>query len=445
MMAAKSERSDPFAKVRNWNTELSRKGWWHSFELPDGSRIDGVCGLEGLQHRIAQFPIPKDLAGKRVLDIGAWDGWFTFEMERRGAEVMAIDNWDNPRFREMHALLHSHADYQQLDMYELTPDRIGRFDIVLFMGVLYHLKHPLLALERVCALTTGMAAVDSFVLRERHRPGENVENRPVMEFYESDEFGGQTDNWVGPSVPCLLAFCRTAGFARVELCSVIEDSACVACYRAWEPPPAKASAAPELIDVFHNIHGGVNFQSQYDEYATAFFESPAKQLTRDDVKPEVGGFGVKPLHVVHVKENRWQANFKLPCGLTPGWHDARLQVGNSAPSNARRVAVDVPLVPGTIRITGICDGKTWAPNQVDLAETDTVSIWLAGLPENADRNNVRVYLDGTRLAVTYVEVEKPGQPRQLNAVVPPEVDRGTAELGVAVGEQRTEAVKIQIL
>jgi tRNA (mo5U34)-methyltransferase len=97
----------------------------------------------------------------------------------------------------MHARLDSRVEYRQIDMYQLTPERIGRFDIVLFMGVLYHLKHPLLALERVCALTTGMAAVDSFILREKHRPGDNVERRAVMEFYETAEMGGQTDNWVG--------------------------------------------------------------------------------------------------------------------------------------------------------------------------------------------------------------------------------------------------------
>ena len=161
-----------FDYVRNWNAERSEKGWWHSFELPDGSLIQGVNSVESLRKRLAQFPIPADLKGKRVLDIGCWDGWFSFEMERRGADVVAIDNWDNPRFRQIHAALRSRVDYRQLDMYELTPNRVGRFDIVLFMGVLYHLKHPLLALERVCALTTDLAVVDSFILREGQHPPE---------------------------------------------------------------------------------------------------------------------------------------------------------------------------------------------------------------------------------------------------------------------------------
>src|SRR5579872_2809804 len=128
---------NPFDYAKPWGQALAQSGWWHSFELPDGTQIRGVNDLKSLKNRIAQFPIPGDLRGKSVLDVGAWDGWFSFEMERRGAEVVAIDCWDNPRFREIHAALRSHVDYRQMDVYDLSPERIGRFDIVLFMGVLY--------------------------------------------------------------------------------------------------------------------------------------------------------------------------------------------------------------------------------------------------------------------------------------------------------------------
>lgn len=77
------------------------------------------------------------------------------------------------------------------------------------MGVLYHLKHPLLGLERVCELCTDLACVESYVSGD-----EGLD--PVMEFYEVDELRGQFDNWVGPNLACLTAFCRTAGFAHVE-------------------------------------------------------------------------------------------------------------------------------------------------------------------------------------------------------------------------------------
>ena len=60
--------------------QLGQLGWYHSIELPDGSVIPGIQSIDQLRERIAKYPIPQDLRGKRVLDIGAWDGWFTFEM-----------------------------------------------------------------------------------------------------------------------------------------------------------------------------------------------------------------------------------------------------------------------------------------------------------------------------------------------------------------------------
>jgi tRNA (mo5U34)-methyltransferase len=442
-MAVKSELTR-FEQVRRWDQERAERGWWHSFELPDGTVIQGVNTLEVLKSRIDQFPIPQDLRGKRVLDIGTWDGWFGFEMERRGAEVLAIDNWDNPLFHQAHAMLNSRVEYRQMDMYELTPERVGRFDIVLFMGVLYHLKHPLLALERVCALTTELAAVESFILREKHRPGEKVDQRPVMEFYETDEFGGQTDNWVAPSLACLQAFCRTAGFARVELRNVLEHGACLACYRHWERPAAGAPDGPELAAASHNLNRGINFDSSRDESVSAWFRWKARTLGLDEVRPEVGGYGVRPIHVEQAGEDTWQTNFKLPPGLTPGWHDVRMRIAGSRPGSAQRIAVDVPLVAGEIQIQGVSDGTTWAKNQLDVSRGDVLSFWVSGLPENVDCNNLCVSLDGRRLTVTYVEAAGV-EARQINVTVPKDFPLGRAAISVSVGASSVANAEIEII
>ena len=70
---------------------LYKLGWYHSFEFPDGTTVDGVQSIAQLRERWARLPFPSDLSNKRVLDIGAWDGWFSFEAERRGAQVVALD------------------------------------------------------------------------------------------------------------------------------------------------------------------------------------------------------------------------------------------------------------------------------------------------------------------------------------------------------------------
>ena len=104
------------------------------------------------------------------------------------------------------------------------------FDFVFFLGILYHLKHPLLALEIVCALTTDTAIVESFVT-DANTWREHQDEVPTMEFYETDELGNQLDNWIGPSVGCLMAMCRAAGFARVEFLHTTGFHAGVVCYR----------------------------------------------------------------------------------------------------------------------------------------------------------------------------------------------------------------------
>jgi len=71
--------------------ELETLGFYHTIELPGGEVLPGLLSVERLRRRLTQFDIPADLRGKRVLDIGAWDGFYTFEMERRGAHVVALD------------------------------------------------------------------------------------------------------------------------------------------------------------------------------------------------------------------------------------------------------------------------------------------------------------------------------------------------------------------
>ncbi len=296
--------------------EFGAKGFYHSIELPDGRVLEGILKLDRLKQRLANLPIPQDLSGKRVLDIGTWDGYFAFEMEKRGAEVMAIDNNEVENFYLARELLGSRVDYRVMSVYDLSPQRVGRFDIVLCLGVLYHLKHPLLGLEAVASVTRDMALIESFVTNEALVYENGKTDLPTMEFYETNELLGEVDNWVGPNIQCMLAFCRTAGFARPELHEVKEQRAVVACYRRWESPPVQPlEPAPQLNAAVHCVNYGINFGAHDDAYVSTFFVTEAQDLNIDKVMPEVSGYGVRPVAVGHHGGNGWQVNFRLAPGL----------------------------------------------------------------------------------------------------------------------------------
>jgi len=432
-----------------WHALLAETGWGHSFELPDGSLVRGVCEIQGLKDRLAQFPIPPDLRGKRVLDVGAWDGWFSFELERRGAEVLAIDCWDNPRFHQMRSMLHSKVEYRVLDVYDVSPETVGRFDIVLFMGVLYHMKHPLLALERVCSVTREMAVVDSYVLAD----GLDPNAKPVLEFYESDEFEGNVDNWVAPNLACLMAMCRTAGFARVELAQILPYGAGLTCFRQWTPEIRPESPVPELLGAIHNRNGGINFTAKGDQYLTCYIKLSAEvtDLATSNVQPQVGPYGVYPVCVKRLNGETWMVNFRLPPGLPAGWHDVSIRLENGAPSVASsqpafKIAVDVPLPEAIPTIKDIRDASTWTLGEIDLSKGDALAIWACGLPENADMANVRVFLNGEACTVLFVAAGDAHAARQLNARVPENLRPGTANVSLQAGNApRGPAARLRVI
>lgn len=418
--------------------EFAAKGWYHSFELPDGAKIDGFVSLATLRERWARYPIPADLRGRRVLDIGAWDGWFSFEAERRGAEVTAIDCVDLATFREIHRRLGSKVDYRTLDLLDIPAAGLGRFDYVFFLGVLYHLKHPLLGLEIVCAATRETALVDSFVT-DGDTWRENARALPSLEFYETDELGGRLDNWFGPSVSALLALCRAAGFARVELLEARGHLASVACHRRWEPvPQADLAPAPKLLSAVNHADFGINFTARRDQYVTCWFTAAPQELSREDLRFEAGGFGSPALYLRRELEGRWVANFRLPPGLDAGWHAVRLRLASTGFSEELRIAVDVPLATSGIAFGAVCDGRTWEPNVVRPGPDRRLSLWLAGLPENTDRNNLVVWLGGARTAIDYISSEERDGFRQVNVVVPAELTPGTFRLAAQIGTSGAE-------
>jgi len=408
---------------------LQAEGWYHSIRFPDGHVTRGHQSEDQLRTRLAQFPIPQDLTGKRILDIGAWDGWFSFEMERRGATVVAVDVREYETFLQARAALGSKVEYRIDDVVDITPERYGYFDIVLFLGVLYHLKHPLLALERVCALSTDIMCVESYVTNA------SPDAAAAMEFYEQRELCGQFDNWVGPNLACLLAFCRTAGFARVDLKSVLDQRAHVACYRKWADRTG-AGEAPVIVAVENSLRGGTQFERRADEYASLWFKSGAQGLTCDTVFPRVGEFGVRPAIVDSTGGDGWLVNFVVPPGLEDGWHDVQVAVADSRWSNAAPMALglagpapEMPQAGGPLEIAMVTDGKTWEHDRVRSGPGACVSLWVRGLVGS----DVEIMLDGRSHPVTFVSRPDAQGLVQVNAMLPPDVVAGSLAIGVRSG------------
>ena len=224
--------------------------WFHSVDLGDGVITPGLVPFDGLDKAFAAIRVP-DLTGKTVLDVGAWDGFYSFEAERRGARrVLALDHyvwnlhldlqqayWQRCKERQTvpsayhlvpgllspgtlpgkagfdtaHKILDSKVEQLVADYMEVDPLAVGSFDVVFFLGVLYHLAEPFKALKRLALFTRELAIIETSAV---YLPGH--EDQALFEFYESNELNADVSNWWAPNLTGLVKCCRAAGFQRVE-------------------------------------------------------------------------------------------------------------------------------------------------------------------------------------------------------------------------------------
>jgi tRNA (mo5U34)-methyltransferase len=203
--------------------------WFHNLHLPDGRRT-------APDHPLGDFPafkwkqiaphLPADLRGKRALDIGCNAGFYAFELARRGAEVLAVDVDEHylrqARWAAAELGLADRVQLRRLGVYDLPRLDLEPFDVVLFLGVLYHLRHPLLALDIVAELTRGSIVVQTLTMPGDERlatPADlSIDDReqltgpgwPAMAFVEH-ELAGDPTNWWAPNAACVEAMLRSCG------------------------------------------------------------------------------------------------------------------------------------------------------------------------------------------------------------------------------------------
>ena len=219
--------------------------WYHSIDLGRGVVTPGNPPDRQMLSRGLC-----DVRDKKVLDIGAWDGFWSFLAERRGAaSVVALDHYawsvdfaarleyweaceqkgEVPDYRLdftefwrpedlpgragfdlAHQMLGSSVQPMVADFMTVDPAQIGQFDVVLFLGVLYHVREPLTALEKVCSLTRGVAVIETEAVAILGMP-----QASLIEFHDSGGLRGDYTNWFVPTEAALHAMCKAAGFKRV--------------------------------------------------------------------------------------------------------------------------------------------------------------------------------------------------------------------------------------
>ena len=196
-------------------SEVAKIKWWHRIDLGHGIVTPG---FDDTPAKLARLDFPQSLSGKTVLDIGAWDGFFSFEAERRGASrVVAIDSFvwqglgggSKAGFELAHGVLNSKVEDRELEVLDVSPETVGIFDVVLFLGVLYHMRHPLLALEKVFSVTREMLIVETHVDLLTCQ-------WPAMRFYPGIELGSDGSNWWGPNPVAVEKMLGTVGFRTVK-------------------------------------------------------------------------------------------------------------------------------------------------------------------------------------------------------------------------------------
>lgn len=203
--------------------------WRHRIEIAPGIVTPG---RDDTALELSRMRLPARLDGQRVLDIGASDGFYSFEAERRGAaEVAAIDDESSliggegreNGFVVARDLLGSKVTYGARDVEELSPDVDGRFDLVLFLNVLYHLRNPMLALDRIASVTApgGLLVLKTYfrtdvrVWVKGRCLGFDVDRRPKWWYFPGSELAGDPTNWFAPNRTALEGLLEATGWESI--------------------------------------------------------------------------------------------------------------------------------------------------------------------------------------------------------------------------------------
>jgi tRNA (mo5U34)-methyltransferase len=251
--------------------QIREHHWFHTMTLDEGLVTNGDSPERPVMGAPGTLP---DLNGKSVLDIGAWDGKYSFLAEDAGAaRVVALDHYVwrlDPAARQAyyercrtegvlpdpdmidrgflvddvfpgkkgfdlaHSYLDSRVEAIVDDFMQMDLETLGSFDVVLYFGVLYHMVNPIEALKRVRLVTRQVAVIETSGIEV---PG--YESSALVDFYAANELNDDYGNWFAPSRAALVGMCRSAGFRDASIVATEDVS----------PRPTRLSRARRGVPV----------------------------------------------------------------------------------------------------------------------------------------------------------------------------------------------------
>lgn len=203
-------------------SELNSIKWWHRIELEPGLYTPGEVhhGPDGSNYAEERFGLPSDLTGKSILDVGAWDGYFSFASEKRGASrILAVDvplekggNWGATKgFKFAKDYLKSKVEFKECSVDNL--ESLGeKFDIVLQYGVLYHLENLIPALKSTFNVTKEYSLIETALLPP------NMNNNPDLSLVAFlNGYSGDNSNYWYPNITAMNNMLNYVGYKKVEV------------------------------------------------------------------------------------------------------------------------------------------------------------------------------------------------------------------------------------
>jgi len=192
--------------------EVKSISWFHTMPLGEGLV---TAGIDDTQFKISKLHLPDRLDGKSVIDVGAWDGAMSFECERRGARKVLATDWycwqgaSKRGFDLAKRVRRSRVEEREIKVEDVSAARLGKFDLVLFLGVLYHSPDPLGYLQRIRDVCSGMCIMETLVDAMDYP-------RAAIAYYEGASENNDPSNFFGPNRLACEGMLRDAGFKKVD-------------------------------------------------------------------------------------------------------------------------------------------------------------------------------------------------------------------------------------